>query len=514
MTITSLNFFVFLGLTTIVYYLFPKKYRWISLLVFSLAFFSLASIEVAGYFVFGVATIYISSRLIGEKLTTQKAKKATIVIALAFNIAMLFLLKYINIIPNTINGFGELFNIDFHLGTINLIAPIGISYYTLSMISYLVDVYWTTIPAEKNFFKVMLFSCYYPCLISGPFIRYTQMKSEFFDNGDFEWDNIFKGFHRVVYGLLKKMVIADNLAIIVNAIFADTDVYSGPFIVIGVVFYALQIYCDFSGCMDIVIGASKLYGVKLPENFESPFFSKNLSEFWRRWHITLGSWGKDYIMYPLLKSEAFQKLNKKSKKKFGKKLGKKIPVFLAILILWVIIGIWHGASYKYIFAAGILPWIYLTSSELLEESFVKLRNKLKINVESKWFHIFQSLRTLFMMCIVWLFALAPSFTQSFALIADIFKFDPTVVDPFISEVIMGDHTLYAVLFKWAVIVVTMLGVAIVDYLKYNNVDVAEKFNSCNHIFRFALLIAMIGVTLMFGVYGPGFVPADFIYGGF
>lgn len=514
MTITSLNFFIFLGITTLVYYLFPKKYRWISLLIFSLTFFSLASIEVAGYFLVGVVTIYVSARLISEKLTSPKTKKAAIVTALACNIAMLFLLKYINIIPNTINGFGNLFDIETHLGTINLIAPIGISYYTLSMISYLVDVYWTTIPAEKNFFKFMLFSCYYPCLISGPFIRYTQMKTEFFENGDLDWDNIFKGFHRIVYGLLKKMVIADNLAIIVNAIFADTDTYSGPFVVVGVVMYALQIYCDFSGCMDIVIGASRLYGVKLPENFQSPFFSRTLSEFWRRWHITLGSWGKDYIMYPLLKSEAFQKLNKKSKKKFGKKLGKKIPVFLSILILWVIIGIWHGASYKYIFAAGILPWIYLTSSELLETQFEQLRNKLKINAESKVFHVFQSLRTLFMMCIVWLFALAPSFTQSFALIGDIFKFDASVVKPFVSEVIFGDHTLSAVLVQWAAIAVAMIGVAVVDYLKYKEVNVADKFNKMNFVLRFVLLFAMIGITLMFGVYGPGFVPADFIYGGF
>lgn len=514
MAITSLNFFIFLGITTILYYLFPKKSRWIALLIFSVTFFALASIEVAWYFAIGVVSIYVGARLIGEKLKSDKSKKIVLIATIACNVAMLFLLKYINIFPNTVNGFGNLFNIDTHMGTINLIAPIGISYYTLSMISYLVDVYWLTIPAEKNFFKLMLFSCYYPCLVSGPFIRYPMMKEEFFGNRELDWNNIFKGFHRIVFGLLKKMVIADNLAIIVNAIFADTDTYSGVFIVVGVVMYAFQIYCDFSGCMDIVIGASKLYGVKLPENFESPFFSQNLSEFWRRWHITLGNWGKDYIMYPLLKSESFQKLGKKTKKKFGKKLGKKIPVFLSILILWLVIGIWHGASYRYIFAAGVLPWIYLTSSELLNDKFVLLTEKLHIKTKSWWFRVFQSLRTLTMMCIVWLFALAPSFTDSFFLLADIFKFDASVVKPFILENIVVDHSKTAVLIKWTIILVTVIGVAVVDYLKYKEVDVAEKFNNLNFVLRYILLFAMLIVTLMFGVYGPGYVPADFIYGGF
>lgn len=514
MSITSLNYFIFLILTVLVFYIVPVRFRWCALLTFSFSFFLLASAQVAGYFLVGTLSVYIGARQIAEKASTDRSKKAILIMTIVFNVLLLFVLKYINIIPNTINTFGTLFHVNTHLGTINLVAPIGVSYYSLSMISYLVDVYWLTIPAEKNIAKLMLFSCYYPCLVSGPIIRYSDMKKEFFENGRLDWNNIFSGFYRIVYGLLKKMVIADNLAVLVNAVFDGTDRYKGIFIVFGVIAYALQIYCDFSGCMDIVIGTSKLYGIKLPENFRSPFLSRNLSEFWRRWHITLGQWGKDYIMYPLLKSDRFQRIGKKAKKRFGKKIGKKIPVIMSIFVLWVIIGIWHGASYKYIFAAGILPWLYFSISELAGDCFKKWNTRLHIHTDSFSFHIIQSLRTLFLMCVIWLFALAPSLSASGNLIADLFHNDFSLIKPFISDNIIMDHSIGAVAVKWGLILISFIGVAVVDYLKYNDVDVLERFSYQSWWFRYLILFFMIIVTLMFGVYGPGYIAADFIYGGF
>ncbi|MBO4815848.1 MAG: MBOAT family protein [Clostridia bacterium] len=508
MKITSLNFFAFLGITALVYYIFPKRFRWISLLISSLFFFLLASYKVAFYFVIGVLISYIGALLIDKKCKTEKSKKIILISTIFCEMAGLFVLKYINIIPNTINGFGKLFNIDLNFANINLIAPIGISYYTLSIIAYVVDVYRTTIPAEKNIFKYTLYSCYYPCLISGPFIRYSEMKKEFFENECLDWNNIFKGFHRIVYGLLKKMVIADNVAILVKMIFEDISIFSGGYIILGLMLYALQIYCDFSGCMDIVIGASKLYGVKIPENFESPFFSKNLSEFWRRWHITLGLWGKDYIMYPLLKSEKFQKLGKATKKRFGKDIGKKIPVIISIFVLWLFIGIWHGASYKYIFAAGMLPWIYFSTSELLDKFIKKLTEKLHINTEKFSFHLFQSLRTLILMCIIWLFAISPTLLKSRNIIKNLFVVSNINLIEFLNKNIFND------VYKFMAIFFSIIGLTIVDYLKYKEKDVGEKFNSQGIIFRYLLLFGMISIILIFGVYGPGYNPADFIYGGF
>jgi len=288
----------------------------------------------------------------------------------------------------------------------------------------------------------------------------------------------------------------------VKTIFGNYQSYSGYFIIIGVVLYAIQIYADFSGCMDIIIGASKMYGVILPENFNSPFFAKNLSEFWRRWHISLGQWAKDYIMYPLLKSPFFQKIGVFFKNKLGKKLGKKIPVILAILILWLLIGLWHGASYRYIFAAGILPWLYLTFSLLFEDLPQKINDKWHLKTENFSFHLFQSLRTLGFMCLIWLFVCVPKLSESLLVIKAIFV---------IPAAGLG-QTLPA--FPVKALAISMGLFIIVDYLNYKGINALEQFIKQGLWFRWFLLLAVLAMILIYGVYGPGYNASDFIYGGF
>jgi D-alanyl-lipoteichoic acid acyltransferase DltB (MBOAT superfamily) len=200
-------------------------------------------------------------------------------------------------------------------------------------------------PPQPNFLKHLLFASYYPALVSGPVMRYGEMNPQFFGEPECRLDNIVPGVQRLIWGMFKKLVVADRLAIFVNQVFQDYKTFDSLYILLAVVLYAFQIYADFSGCMDIVIGVSRAYGVKLPENFDAPFLSRSLAEFWRRWHITLGTWSKDYIFYPLLKSEPFQRLGTWARKVLGKKRGKQIPVFLGLLINWLIIGFWHGASY-------------------------------------------------------------------------------------------------------------------------------------------------------------------------
>lgn len=503
MSIVSFSFLIFLFVSLIIFYVFPKKHRWIILLITSLIFFLLASSwYLIFYFLLGVIVTYIGTILIDEKCTTLKSKRLVLIITLLLVISELFIFKYINIFPVSINAFARLFNINFSVNTINILAPLGISYYTLSLIGYVVDVYWTTCKPQKNFLKHMLFACYYPVLISGPVVRYPKMNEELFSEKGLNWENIYQGFTRIIFGMMKKMVIADSLSIMVSHIFNDYNYYSGFYIIYGLICYAIQIYCDFSGCMDIVIGASKMYGVTLPENFKSPFLSKNLAEFWRRWHISLGTWSKDYIMYPLLKTQTFQNLGQKCKKKFGKKIGKKIPTVISIFILWLLIGIWHGASFRYIFAAGILPWIYLTLGELFEWIPEKINDVLKINTNTFSFRIFQSLRTFFLMCFVWLFVCAPSLSNAPGLILNIFKF--------------ADSSLIATLpeLPSLIIIIMLILLFIVDYLKYKEVNVLEKFREQNIIFRWFILFSLITIILLYGCYGPTYNAVDFIYGGF
>lgn len=503
MQIVSFYFFVFLFVTLIFYYILPKSKRWIILLISSIVFFLFASSwKLIFYLLFGIAATYFGTRYIKENAKNEKSKKTFLIITLLSIFVELFILKYINIFPLIGNGFSLLFSLDLSFKTVSLLAPLGISYYTLSLIGYVLDVYRGTCEPQKNILKHALFSCYYPLMISGPVVRYNEVKTELFEGNKFTWDNIYLGFYRIVYGLMKKLVIANQVALIVKTIFSSYSLYSGYYIILGVFLYAIQIYADFSGCMDIVIGASKMYGVVLPENFDSPLFSRSLGEFWRRWHMSLGRWAKDYIMYPLLKSSLFQKITIICKTKLGKKAGKKIPVILAIFILWFFIGIWHGASYRYIFAAGILPWLYLTFSQIFENLFLKLNERFKIKTNIFSFKLFQVLRTLALMCFIWLFVCAPDFSDSLNVIKHIFILP--------AEALMLDLTSTTkIIFVFLVFAVLM-----VDWLNYKGVNVFEKFKTQNLWFRWILLIIIFSIIFLHGVYGPGYDAASFIYGGF
>lgn len=515
MTITSINFFVFLILTTTLYYLCPRKVRWVSLLVFTAAFFLLNSARVFYYTLFGTGVAYLGARLMEEKCRTERQKRVVLTASIGLVLGVLFLLKYINVIPNTLNAFGRLFRLNLCLGELDLLAPIGISYYSLTLWAYLVDVYRTTARAERNYCKLLLFACYYPCLVSGPILRYPDMKEQLFVPRPLQWENVFRGFHRIVYGLLKKMFLADTLAVNVKLVFSDPDRFSGPLLLFGVAMYAVQIYCDFSGCMDIVLGASQLYGVRLPENFNSPFFSRTLSEFWRRWHITLGLWGKDYILYPLLKSAKFQRLGSRAKKRFGKKAGKKLPLILAIWVLWAVIGFWHGATWKYFFAAGMLPWFYFTLSELLSEPMKKATVRLRLKPDSFFFHLLQSVRTVLLMLTIWLITLAPTLSQSGRILTRLFVLPARdAVLELVWTVSFCTLSPRHACCKLFCLLASLTGVTIVDVLRCKGVPVAERFDQHALLFRYLILFAMIITIICFGVYGPGFHPGDFIYGGF
>lgn len=500
MSIVTFKYIIFLFCSVLIYYISPKKQRWIILLLISIFFFLLASgIKMILFLMLEVLIVYCGIYFIDKYKDNLKLKKKILIITLILVIGMLSIFKYINFIPLTLNSFGNLFNINFNMKKINILAPIGISYYTLSLIGYVMDSYWGVIKPTKNIFKLTLFTAYYPILISGPIIRYNEVEEELFNGNKLNFDNIYQGFYRVIYGLMKKMVIADSLALIVKNIFADYHTFSNLYIIYGVVLYAIQIYNDFSGCMDIVIGSSKMFGVTLPENFKSPFLSLNLSEFWRRWHITLGTWGKDYIMYPILKSDRFQRLTTKCKSKYGKKLGKKIPTIISIFILWLLIGLWHGVSFRYVLAAGIIPWVYLTVGQLFDDVPEKLNKLLRINTNAFSFRIFRSIRTLMFMCFIWLIVCAGSVSN----IPDLLK----------SIFVLRDLHLFSSLPTFDVPIM-LLVVLFVDILIYKNIDPFELFQKQNFLFRWIVLFSLIIVILLHGYYGPFYNPLNFIYGGF
>ena len=505
MTILTAQFLLFFFVSLVAYRLVPARARWMALLAFSIAFFTIVSgWKMIPYLAFGAAVTHLGARAIGREGLTERQKKAILVATVCLVVAELGALKYLNILPATVSGFGRLFGVRFGMRTFSLIAPIGISYYTLSLVGYVVDVYREMYPAQTNFLKHLLFAGYYPALVSGPVMRYGEMGPQFFAQPECRLDNIVPGVQRMAWGMFKKLVIADRLAIYVNQVFSDYTTFGSLYIIVAVGLYAFQIYADFSGCMDIVIGASQAYGIRLPENFDTPFLSQSLPEFWRRWHITLGAWSKDYIFYPLLKSEAFQRLGTWARKAFGKKRGKQVPVFLGLLVNWLIIGFWHGASYKYIFAAGILPWLFMTASELMQPLFEKRKAPKGAGAEHWGLHLLRSARTLMLMCVIWLFACSPNFLGSFSVIRSIF----THWDLSAAKALV--FTKFDVLLAFGGLIVLMA----TDILKYSGRNFLELANTHGVVVRWTVSLALIFGTLIFGCYGPGYDAASFIYEAF
>ena len=274
--------------------------------------------------------------------------------------------------------------------------PIGISYYTLEMISYLTDIYRKKVCSEKNYFKLLTFFTYFPKLIEGPISKYSVYKEKMFNKITFDYEKFKNAWVLIGYGFIKKLIVADRLGIFVDNVFSNN--YTGIIGILGITFYTIQIYCDFSGCINIVSGVSELFGIELPINFNRPFFSKSIEEFWRRWHITLGEWLKEYIFYPISLSKMNMKVNKMVRKIKFKHISKFIMIAFPLFFVWLTNGIWHGASIKYVLY-GLYYYVLMMLGVLLKPVFDYIIKIFKINTKVWSFKLFRILRTIIIVCI-------------------------------------------------------------------------------------------------------------------
>ena len=235
------------------------------------------------------------------------------------------------------------------------------------------------------------------------------------------YDNFSYGVRRILWGYFKKLVISDNIALIVSGIYGRYNDFGFFWIVFATLCYAVQLYTDFSGCMDIIMGISTIFGIKLPENFRTPFFSESIQEFWQRWHITLGVWFKNYVMYPTQKSNFIQRLGKVAKNKLGKNLGKKIPFYVSMILLWILIGIWHGGTGYYFIASAFIPCCYLIISDICQPTLKKVTKTIGINTGSVFWKYFRRIRTLLLICVCWLFVCSNGTKSAFNVISQMFS---------------------------------------------------------------------------------------------
>lgn len=487
MEITSIQFFIFVACSLLIYWKLPFKYQWVLLLIDSLIFYAANStIYTFVYILITVVSIFISSKLFVNSLD-EKTKKRTLIITIALNVLILGLLKYVNLFIDTFN-YLNIRLIDVNpISNIKWIAPLAISYYTLQMISYLLDCYWGITEPFSNPFKLLLYCIYFPLMISGPICRKEEVGNELFNYHIFDYDKTKLGLYRISWGLLKKLTISNRLAIIVNQMWDNPYTSTGVCVWISMVLFVFQLYTDFSGCMDIVIGVSNCFGIQLPENFNAPFFSKTTQEYWQRWHITLGSWFKDYIMSPVLRSKKMILFSKWCKRSIGKG-GRKIPAYIATLIVWLVMGLWHGNSWKYVLM-GFWFWFIITLSQILEPAFKTIKNKLKINDTAIIWRIFQIVRTFFIYLFGTVLFRADSISDAFARIKAGFRVDMSL--QFLSDIrkavrfddVSGVYGLVA-------IAIGIIFVLVVDYMKYKEIDYIKKLTTSKWYVRWIIYYAI------------------------
>ena len=435
MAFTSMQFVMFLVLAVAVYYLTPKRYRWVTLLVVNYVFYYFAGVK---YFVYLFATTistYIATMKLGNMAAENKAaynavkaeldrggkkawkadftkkKRRVLVPTLVFNFGILAVLKYSGFVSENLNALFAKISAPVELPVFHFLLPLGISFYTFQTMGYLIDVYREKVAPEKNIGKLALFISFFPTIVQGPIGRFQHLSKQLFEGNDFSYERTKFGVQLMLWGAFKKLVIADRASVLVDNVFGFPDTFGGTYVAVAALVYCIQLYGDFSGGIDIATGAAQIFGVDLEKNFERPYLATSIPDFWRRWHITLGAWFRDYVFYPLSLSKFFTKVGKKGRQVLGNYIGKMLPVLIPQFIIFFLIGIWHGAEWKYI-AFGFYNGTLIVLGILFEEPLRNLAEKLHINTKCFSWHLFQILRTLVLVALGKIITRAAGFSIS------------------------------------------------------------------------------------------------------
>ena len=520
--------FLFLPLVVLIYNITPKKYRYIVLIIASFIFFFMISNKLIAFLILSILSIYLSGRIMNKiddkkdkalenckkedkkavKEKYKKKKKIVLVLTIIFNVSFLFYFKYLNFFANNANIVLNWLNIKYNFQILHRLAPVGVSFYTLEALAYIIDVYNGKIKAEKRLLKLTLFLSFFPQLMEGPIARYSDTAEDLYEGTKATYKNFCFGYQRILLGLFKKLLIANRLNIVVKIIFNNYMSYSGLAVALGVISYTVMLYMEFSGTMDIVIGTGEIFGVKIPENFRQPFFSKNISEFWTRWHISLGLWFKDYIFYPVSLSKPMKNLTIKARKKLGNHFGPLISGSIALFTVWFLNGLWHGAGWTYLFF-GMYHFFMILMGNIFEPLIIKICQKIHIDRKNKFYRVFQSVKMTILVFIGELFFRAPTMKVAFEMLQRIFNKSS------ISSIKHGEILLLGLDAKdYVVLIISIIFIFVVGLLKERGHNIRESISNKNIFIRWIIYYAFILIIIVFGAYGIGYVPVDPIYADF
>ncbi len=511
---------IFAAAALVLYSIVPRRFRYLVLLALSVVVYALYSRFMTAFIVVTSLSVYGAGLLVDRinrnyaaaakelpkperKILKKKAgkkKSVVLVFALLLNLAILFALKYFNFFAGALERVLGWIKVDCDIPALKVIMPLGLSYYTLQALSYIIDVAQGKTDSEKNPCKVALFVCYFPQLSEGPFGRYGELSKEMTKGDPIKAENFYRGMLAILWGLFKIFVVSYRLAMYSSEIFKNHASYGGLAVVLGAVAFTLQLYMEFSGDIDVVRGISRIFGIRLAKNFDLPFLSKDVSEFWRRWHISLGAWFRDYVFYPLSMSSLAMKL----REKLPPKASEAIVVNFALLCVWFLTGLWHGASAKYI-VYGLYYFVLIVLHNCLKPLFSRLYAKLKIDEKGKLISGLRVAKTFALVCVGMLLFRAADLAVFGRMFASVFG--PS----------SGLSALKGVA-DWQDVLVMCAGTALVagsGILSALKVDVAGRLVSLRSpALRYLLCFAAVMAIIVFGAYGSGYLPPDPIYGGF
>ena len=524
MQLYSLQFFLFVGILFVLYYTVFRKKQWVLLLIASVGYYfwfarkGLIFILITAFSIWGAALLFtrmeerakIARKQPGLDRAAKKEikkkmlfkKRCLLVAVLVLNFGILAGFKIWNLAASVPSADGT-----FHLSA--LILPLGISFYTFQAVSYLADIYMEKYEPEKNFLHFLLFVSWFPQTIQGPINRYDKLRPQYFAEHRLEADRFKRALSLFLFGLMKKYALANVLYGMTASLFDMSLVNrSGSVILVGILLYSIQEYADFSGGIDMVLAVSSLFGVDMAPNFRQPYFAVSMADFWRRWHISLGAWMRDYIFYPFAVTKPMLGLVKWGSKHFGKQ-GRVLAAAVGNVLIFLIVGVWHGSGWNYV-VWGLYNGVLIAVSELLKPAFMRLAKVLHVNMETKAFHVFRIVRTFLLVMAGSLIERLPSLEElRFAITNIIHRLDPGMG----SVAIQFKGYLFSTSFlRPLILLVAFILLFVHSVMEENNVPVYDFLQKRNVVVRWFIYFFVIFFTLLsFSVSGGegGFLYANY-----
>ncbi len=510
----------FLGIVVFLYYILPKKAQSKVILIGSLVFYLMSGVQYLVFIIGSTLITFLVARKMSDRIESineeisqakgVKAKKALraemnngnksiLALAIIGTLGVMVVIKYTYFIMENINAL-----LNTSLPLVSLLMPLGLSFYTFMLIAYLMDVYRGKYVAEKKFSRFLQFSTFFPHVSQGPISRYDELSAEQFSKSySFSYESFCHGMQRILWGFFMKLVLADRLSFFVNGVYDQYESQSWLMLVLAALAFSIQIYVDFYSSMEIAIGSAQLFGIKLAENFMRPYFSKSMPEFWRRWHITLGTWFKDYVFYPIAISKNLMKFSRWSRDKFGATTSKILAAIPPIMGVWALTGLWHGAAWNFV-CWGVYHGILIVLSTIFAEHVAKGLTRVGIRIESKGHKVVQMIKVFILCTIGRVFFVSDSLTEAFQIFGNIFTLQNS------EKGIINLENIQLLTVDYWIIIFAIIILFTVSTIQEIKGSVRVQVDRLNLGLRWAIWIFLIFATIVFGIYGDG-APGEFIY---